>query len=264
MNAELPEKIRRLTENKPFKTDSIGMSGAQVLIYDNMVLKIESLSERTASDRKMLEWLYGKIPVPRIIEQENTQDKSFLLMTRAEGEMSCSERFLSKPKELVPLLAEAVKMLWNADISDCPRKRGSKELSEARIRVEKGLVDIKNAEPDTFGKNGFESPEALLLWLEENRPPEDEDEVLSHGDLCLPNIFISKNKISCFIDTSDAGIADKWRDISLCLRSLRHNTDGTYGNKVYSGYTAESFFDALEVNPDKDKLRYYLLLDELF
>lgn len=263
---EFPEKIKRLTEGKPFMSDSIGRSGAQVLIYDDMVLKIENISERTASDVEMLRWLHGKIPVPQIIEQENMQGSSFLLMTKAEGEMSCSKRFLMNPKELVPLLGSALKMLWNADISDCPRKRDlSRELNEARIRVEKGLVDIGNAEPDTFGKGGFENPEALLLWLERNRPscPEEEN-VLSHGDLCLPNIFINEGRISCFIDTSDAGAADKWRDISLCLRSLMHNTDGTYGNKVYSGYTPESFFDALGIAPDKDKLRYYLLLDELF
>lgn len=35
-------------------------------------------------------------------------------------------------------------------------------LKNAEIRVEKGLVDVNDAEPETFGKNGFENPEALI------------------------------------------------------------------------------------------------------
>ena len=54
-----------------------------------------------------------------------------------------------------------------------------------------------------------------------------------------------------------------WEDIAMLYRSLRHNFDGTYG-KVYPGLDPDSFFEELEIEPDREKIDYYILLDELF
>ena len=66
-----------------------------------------------------------------------------------------------------------------------------------------------------------------------------------------------------FIDLGDAGVGDRWRDLALCHRSLRHNVDGTYG-KVKPGFDADELFRMLDIPKDPEKLRWYLLLDELF
>lgn len=184
-------------------------------------------------------------------------------MSKVPGKMSCDEYFLEHPQELLALLAKALKMLWSVDISDCPRNRDiDAELQEAKYRIENNLVDLDNVEPTTFGEGGFKNPQALLEWLEENRP--DYEPVLSHGDFCLPNIFIEDGKISGFIDLGDTGIGDKWRDIALCYRSLQHNFDGSFGGKVYPDFNPDMLFDALGIEPNREKLRYYILLDELF
>ena len=65
------------------------------------------------------------------------------------------------------------------------------------------------------------------------------------------------------IDLGNAGVADKWRDIALCYRSLRHNADGTFG-KYYPGIAPDDLFKELGIEPDWDKMRYYILLDEPF
>lgn len=155
------------------------------------------------------------------------------------------------------------KMLWRIDIKDCPViKNLDSELPKAEYRVENGLVDISDAEPDTFGENGrFKNPRELLTWLQDNRP--SYEPVLSHGDLCLPNILIDNGDISGFIDMDNCGIADKWEDIAMCYRSLKHNFDGTYG-KVYSGINPDLLFKELGIEPDMEKIDYYILLDELF
>ena len=177
--------------------------------------------------------------------------------------MSCNEYYMGRPQELLGLLAEALEMLWSVDISDCPRRRDlDTELEEARYRVENGLVDIDQTEPETFGEGGFASPSELLEWLESNKPPIEP--VLSHGDFCLPNIFLNGGTVSGFIDLGDMGIGDRWRDISLCWRSLEHNFDGSYGGKVYKDFDPDMLFEKLNIEPDRDKLRYYILLDELF
>ena len=96
------------------------------------------------------------------------------------------------------------------------------------------------------------------------RPKPVEELVFSHGDYCMPNIFIKNNKINGFIDLGRSGVADKYQDIALCYRSLKHNFDGSQGGKVYENFNAESLFIELDIVPDWEKIKYYILMDELF
>ena len=43
---QVPSKIKSWIDKKAFTVDNIGMSGNQVLIFDDMVLKIDNHSER--------------------------------------------------------------------------------------------------------------------------------------------------------------------------------------------------------------------------
>jgi kanamycin kinase/aminoglycoside 3'-phosphotransferase-3 len=184
-------------------------------------------------------------------------------MSKIEGEMSCDTYYLENPQILVNALADGLKTLWKVDICDCPRVRDlDVVLAEARIQVENGLVDMENAQEGTFGENGFQSPTALLKWMEENQPTWEP--VFSHGDYCLPNVFLKNGQINGFIDLDRSGICDKWNDIALCYRSLKYNFDGTYGGKIYEDFDPDRLFEKLGIKPDWDKINYYILLDELF
>ena len=258
-----PSKIKSLIADKTYTIDEIGMSGNQVLIFEDMVLKIEDDVSAVEEQLRVLRWLEGKIPVPKVLAYEVYQEKSFLLMSKIEGKMSCDIYYLEHPVVLLEALAYGLKMLWTVDVSDCPRKHDlDVQLNEARFRVENDLVDVEDAEPTTFGEEGFEDPKALLEWLEENRPMEEL--VFSHGDYCLPNVFLEDELIKGFIDLDHAGIGDKWQDIALCYRSLKHNFDGTYGGKVYEDFNPDMLFEKLGMEPDWEKINYYILLDELF
>lgn len=260
---QVPEAIRRQIEGKAYRTDGVGMSRAKILLFHDCVLKIDRKRPQNDGTVEMMRWLDGKLPVPRVICYEQDEAHQYLLMSRVPGRMSCDEYYLSRPRELVARLAEALDLLWRMDITDCPRTRDQDaELREARYRVEHSLVDVDNVEPTTFGPGGFKDPEALLHWLEDNRP--SYEPVLSHGDLCLPNIFIDGGRVSGFIDLGACGVGDRWRDIALCSRSLRRNAEGAYGGTVYPGVRSHMLFDALGMEPDREKLRWYLLLDELF
>lgn len=260
---ELPDFIKKMISGKPYSVDKIGMSGSKVILFEDVVLKIEKYNKNTCDTVKVMKWLDGKVPVPKVICYERENDNSYLLMSKIKGNMSCEEFFLEEPNKLVELLSNALKMLWKIDATDCPRVRDIKtELLEARYLVENNLIDLDNVEPETFGGDGFKNPLELLKWLEENEP--DYEPVFSHGDFCLPNIFIENNKISGFIDLGNAGIGDKWRDIALCYRSLKNNFNGTYGGKKYPNFNPNILFEYLEIEPNYDKLKFYLLLDELF
>lgn len=260
---QVPSKIRLLIDKKPFIVDEIGMSGNQVLVFEDRVLKIGDNPASMTEQVQMMQWLEGKISVPQVLHYEEENGKYYLLMSRIGGKMSCDTYYLEHPNILLKALACGLKMLWEVDILECPRVRDlDTVLKEARIQVENNLVDLDNVEPTTFGEGGFESPKHLLEWLENNRP--SFEPVFSHGDYCLPNVFLENDRIKGFIDLDRAGIGDKWNDIALCYRSLKHNFDGTYGGKVYEDFNPDMLFEALGIEPDWEKIKYYLLLDELF
>lgn len=259
----IPETIQRMIAGKEYSTDAIGLSDAQVTVFDDCVLKIAPYRKKNDETVAVMRWLADKLPVPAVLCYERDETHQYLLMSRTPGRMACDACYMERPAELTARLAEAIRMLWSVDVSDCPRSMDpDAALREARYRVENGMVDTDLVDPATFGPGGFRDPAHLLDWLERNRP--SYEPVLSHGDLCLPNIFIDGGRISGLIDLGDTGIGDRWRDLAICSRSLMRNAGGKYGGRVYPDIRPQMLFDALGIKPDPEKLRYYTLLDELF
>lgn len=260
---QLPSAIQDHIGNRSYRLDDVGLSGSQVLLFDDMVLKIQPESDEVKNELTIMEWLDGKLPVPKIICHEAAGGFSYLLMTRLAGKMSCDLSYINSPDLLVELLAQGLRKLWSLDISECPCDLSlDHHLAAAEYNVRKGLVDLEDLEPDTLGENGFKDVEELLTWLKENRP--EEDFVFSHGDYCLPNIFGNNSKIMGYIDLGRAGIADRYRDIAICYRSLKSNLRGSYGGHPPVNFDSDELFRKLGITPDWDKIRYYILLDELF
>lgn len=260
---ELPESIKEITGDEPYHIDTVGVSDSEVVLFENMVLKIEDIGEESENEARMMLWLEDRLPVPSLIHLEHHEEKSYLLMTKVEGEMLCSDEFLFAPSKLIRHLADGLEMLWRIDTEECPLINDlDSKLRQAEERVNQGLCSFEDAEFSTFGVHGFKSPEALLSWLYMNRP--EEELIFSHGDYCLPNIFIKEGEIAGFIDLGRSGIADKYQDIALCIRSLVRNYVGEYSQPGLPKYDLLQLFVRLKIAPDWEKIRYYSLLDELF
>lgn len=139
------------------------------------------------------------------------------------------------------------------DISDCPYTNSlDSRLAELDYLLNNDLADVdcENWEEDT----PFKDPRELYDFLKTEKP--EEELVFSHGDLGDSNIFVKDGKVSGFIDLGRSGRADKWYDIAFCVRSIREDI----GEEQY----VELFFDLLGIKPDWEKIKYYILLDELF
>ncbi len=261
----IPEQVKGIVGDNAFTGNDIGMSGSEVLIFPNHVLKIQEYLAEAENERNMVEWLAGQIPVPEIPVYRVEENRAYTLMSRIKGEMLCAEEYLTNPELLTELVAEGLKMLWQVDVTQCPYQmsRLKERLKAARWNVEHGLVDLDNVDPETFGEGGFANPQELLEWLEQNQP--EEDIVLTHGDFCLPNIFAIGSEISGFIDLGKLGPADRWQDIAIVMRSLKANLGGEYSQgKVYSQFEPQMLLEKLGMEMNEEKNRYYLLLDELF
>lgn len=260
---ELPNAIQKRIAGLEYNVDCIGESDSDIILFEDMVLKIEKTGNQSNREYDILNWLNGKLSVPKVIEFAQHNGYNYLLMSRLKGSMLCSADNMKNLDTAAEYLAEGLKLLWSIDIADCPyNSRLDERLETAKYNVEHGLVDVEDAEADTFGENGFADVNALYEFLVNHKP--DEDLVFTHGDYCLPNMFVDDNTIS-FLDLGKAGIADRWQDLALCIRSLKYNLCELCAvsiteferlkNKIYS---------VLGVEEDREKLRYYILLDELF
>ncbi len=262
----LPTPILSMTAGKIARRNDIGFSNTTVYEYEDMVLKISLPDKAAENAARMMRWLDGRLPVPRLLCDITENGRRFQLISRINGEMSCAPCHMRRPSDTVDALAEGIRLLWDTDITDCPCHHDlDHALSDARRNIETGIYDAADATPGTFGKGGFSSPTALLDWLERNRP--EEELVLAHGDYCMPNILLKETPqgtvLGGFIDLDTMGIADRWQDIALCARSLRLNFAGAYGGSAYPGLDLNRLFAALGVPRDNERLRYYTLLDEL-
>lgn len=257
---EIPRNIQEIIGNKCENQSNIGLSNATVYLYDDMVLKIQSINDESEREINMLRWLEDKLPVPKVIEHAKANKLSYLLMSKCSGKMACNDEYMQNPKHQGELLADTLHEIWQVDWTGCPYQSTlERKLEQAEYNVTNGVVDLDNCQTDIYKE--FKNPEALLYWLQNNRP--DEDLAMSHGDFCLPNILFNNGTLSGLIDLGRSGVADKWCDITLCYRSIKDNFCGRYDRR-WTGYSDHYFFEALHIKPDWDKIRYYILLDELF
>ena len=111
----------------------------------------------------------------------------------------------------------------------------------------------KEFKVNTVGKTSFQvyMYNNMVLKIQNQS---NETLVFTHGDFCFENIFAKNGHINGFIDLGKAGIADRWQDLAICIRELDDL------NPNYSSLLLKK----LGIEKDDFKLKYYMLLDELF
>ena len=97
----IPAAIQALLPQHPGAKNHIGLSGAQVVMYEDCVLKVQPDTGNAANEGIMLRFLKGRLPVPEVLAEAVQGGMRYLLMTRLRGRMLCDEAFLDNQ----PLLA---------------------------------------------------------------------------------------------------------------------------------------------------------------
>lgn len=201
-----------------------------------------------------LQWLEGRLPVPAVEAYTSDDSHTYLLLSQVPGLMSCDPFFERDIPALANALAEGIRMVQSVSITDCPfHQTAATQIARAKTRAEAGLVDV-----DDFDERFQGKPISDVITFMEILRPTTEDLAFTHGDYCLPNILLDPTtcQITGFIDLSRAGIADRYQDITLAARSLRHN---------FGPDSEQHLWNALKLDkPDHDKLSFYLALDEFF
>jgi aminoglycoside phosphotransferase len=254
MQIRLPEELNMILDGMKCIVDNEGKSKAQVIKYyynnKSYYLKIQQINDEVKREIEMYQWLKDKLPIPSIVYQKVINNTSYLLMEKVEGDMLECSKFKQNPELLVHLAAKGINMLQSIDISSCNYDSTIDfKLLKARQDINQGLATSID---ESIYTKGMKTVEDVYTYLINNKPTEEL--VFTHGDYCFNNYFTNGIDITGYIDMGRAGIGDKYQDIALCVREL-----SDYDSK----YT-EMLFESLGMEPDYEKIKYYILLDELF
>ena len=259
----LPPGIARELAGFSLAEDGEGMSPTRVFRCTRgettLYLKVsdarfDGTTYDVARERDVMAWLSGRLAVPEVVAFERHGDRSHLLMTAMPGE-SLARRLGASPDpfDAAERLAEAVLLLGSVPVAECPFDAGlDVRLRELDRLLAAGLADVdaEHWEEDT----PFEEPRDLYDYLVAHRPAERP--AFTHGDLCDGNLFILPDGGIGFIDLGRGGAADPWGDIAFCVREIRGLTDDPA--------PLDRFFRRIGREPDPERLRYFILLDEMF
>ena len=234
----------------------IGCSGdkvTEVIKEDGIYYIKESAREKLDKEYFIYNYLKDTLPVPKVLFFLTDETKSVLITKKLEGEMICCDEIFDDMHHVIELAAKSLKILQSVDITGFPIYNSlSQKLALAKSNIEKKLV--LTSDMNDNNQKRFKIIENAYKYLEENKI--EEELCFSHGDLSIPNIFFKNDNISGFLDMGDAGVADKWYDIAILVKSLRRN---------YETKDAEEYlFKCLNLKPDYKKIEYYILLTELF
>ena len=172
-----------------------------------------------------------------------SEDSDWLLTTAVLGEDCTFKQYLDDPKRLCDIYAKTLRELHETDFSDCPIKNRISEyvaLAEENYRTDN--FDKSNF-PDSFG---YRSADEAYKALQEGKHLL-KNEVLIHGDYCLPNVMLDNWRFSGFIDVGNGGVGDRHIDLLWATWTLWFNL---HTNEYY-----DRFLDAY----GRDKVDDYKL-----
>jgi aminoglycoside phosphotransferase len=197
-------------------------------------------------------WLEEKVPIPSVKFYHQFANYEILCISELPGHTL--EEYFGKidENEIIRRYATSLKLLHSLNIDkDALFQNLDKKLSKAKYNLDNGLVEISELQPDNQSYNLIALFEKLLAIK-----PTNHELVFTHGDYCFDNIKYDNDRLSGYIDIGSGGVADKYQDIALAVRNIQDNFNRELVNLFYKEYGID------EIN--KDKIEFYILLDEFF
>lgn len=200
-----------------------------------------------------MRWLAGRVAVPELVAFVDEADAAWLLTAALPGRTAWEVLDAGDEDAGTVVVAIAACLReWHALApQDCPFDASAPQrLAKARARIDAGLVDADDFDPERAGWSAEQVWDALVALPLPSAPP-----VVTHGDFSLDNILIADGVVTGCIDVGRAGLADRYQDIAILWNGL-----GEFGPHLQSRLLA-----ALgQGSGDQALIDFHLLLDELF
>lgn len=139
---------------------------------------------------RMTRFLHGLGIAPAVIAYESDGEQDYLLTEAVAGQDGAEVVHLEQPDRLASVFGESLRMLHSLPVDGCPYPHRTAELlaGAAGKEVDPGLV---------HRLGNFAT-----------------DDVLIHGDYCLPNVILDRFSFCSFIDVGNGGVGDRH---SICI-----------------------------------------------
>jgi len=151
---------------------------------------------------------------PRPVIYESDGDNDYLLTEALPGEDGISGGHLDDPRKLAAVFGESLRELHSLPLNGCPYNNRTiemlKEIDE-KISVGPGDTAIL-AEEKTRAFKKMTGMKHIAV-----------DDVVLHGDYCLPNIVMENYRLKGFVDLGYGGIGDRHYDIFWGIWTLNYN-----------------------------------------
>ncbi|HWJ97981.1 MAG TPA: phosphotransferase [Acidimicrobiales bacterium] len=164
------------------------------------------------------------------------------------------------PHGVVRSIAGGLRRLHDeTDPGTCPFALGVDDLiASAEARVAIGGVDPTSMRDPAYQR---QTAAQLLDHLIATRPPEPiEDQVVTHGDPCQPNLLLAAAadglELAGLVDLGRLAVSDRYRDLAIAHRSLDMN--------LGPDAAAELLATCGPTDVDHDRLTWWTLVDDLW
>ncbi|MFY8003687.1 MAG: aminoglycoside 3'-phosphotransferase, partial [Chitinophagaceae bacterium] len=218
----------------------------KLITADEHIYLLKNQKDSLHSYYKNLLWLKGKIAVPIVHFYEQYQNEYYLCTAFIDGITLEDLLPFWKPEKVITIYASILKQLHAIPINDMAIVADLEtKMVNAKQRMIENTIDLKGLQPEYMGMDVAD----LFLQLQILKPT-NFDIVFTHGDYCFDNIIIQNNDLAALIDVGNGGIADRYQDIALAVRSIKNEwQDEKLVALFYSSYGLKEI--------DEQKLAFY-------
>ena len=212
----LPDEIERFTHGAKIY-DSSSSPQARVYFIDKDGGYYLKTAEKGAlrNEAELTRYFHEKGLSANVIKYVSAE-RDFMLTERVRGEDLTFAKYLAEPKKLCDTLAALLRELHETEFSACPvPNHTAKYLATVERNYRLGLYDLSFA-PE------FATAEEAYSLVRENAHML-KNEVLLHGDYCLPNVMLDDWRFSGFIDVGNGGVGDRHVDLFWGAWTLNFN-----------------------------------------
>lgn len=158
-----------------------------------------------AREAELTRYFHGKGLSANVLAYVSAE-RDFMLTERVRGEDLTFAKYLAEPKKLCDISAALLRELHETEFSTCPvQNHTARYLATVERNYRAGICDL------SYAPEFATAEEAYSLVLENAHLLKNE--VLLHGDYCLPNVMLDDWRFTGFIDVGNGGVGDRHVDL---------------------------------------------------
>lgn len=197
-------------------------------------------------------WCQGRLPVPEVVDFEQSADGDRLVTTAIDGCAAHDRGALPNKTEVAGVLAAAWRTVHEVEADECPFDSTPTSLLHEVCDRLVGNEDMPIWDGE---RRSQRSASDVYEELVDSIPP-DEAPILVHGDASVPNVIVRDGQLAGIVDVGLLGRGDRWWDLSACLGSMSRE-DNDLGSE------RDTFMSSYGVAPDLERERWNRLLYRL-